>query len=100
MNGKKKKKEPRRGVTHIGEAKYPNEAFKDHNELKILNRIQKNAPQHVLNKINPRLLALAQEEANADLEKAQGKFTEPKYSCVAFTTYRDIGVVPLIGCRS
>ena len=76
---KKKKKEPRRGVTHIGEAKYPNEAFKDHNELKILNRIQKNAPQHVLNKINPRLLALAQEEANADLEKAQGKFTEPKY---------------------
>ena len=79
---KKKKKdwsEVRRGTTHIGEAKYPNEAFRKHNELKILNRINKEVPQHVLNKINPRLLALAQEEANTDLEKAQGKFTEPKY---------------------
>ena len=75
----KKKKEPRRGVTHIGEAKYPNEAFRKHNELKILNRISKEVPQYVLNKINPRLLSMAQEQHKEDLEKASGKFTEPKY---------------------
>ena len=76
---KKKKNEPRRGVTHIGEAKYPNEAFRKHNELKILNRITKEVPQYVLDKINPRLLSLAQRQHDDDLEKAQGVFKEPKY---------------------
>jgi len=76
---KKKKKEPRRGATHIGEAKYPNEAFRKHNELKILNRITKEVPQYVLDKINPRLLSLAQKQHDDDLEKAQGVFKEPKY---------------------
>mgnify|MGYP003113461516 FL=1 len=66
---KKKKKDwsnNRRGVTHIGEGNYPNEAFKNHNELKILNRIQKNVPQYVLDRINPRLLSLAQKEFKED----------------------------------
>ena len=76
---KKKKNEPRRGVTHIGEAKYPNEAFRKHNELKILNRITKEVPQYVLDKINPRLLSLARKQHDDDLEKAQGVFKEPKY---------------------
>ena len=76
---KKKKNEPRRGVTHIGEAKYPNEPFRKHNELKILNRITKEVPQYVLDKINPRLLSLAQKQHDDDLEKAQGVFKEPKY---------------------
>jgi hypothetical protein len=82
-DGNKKKKkdwsEVRRGVTHIGEAKYPNEAFRKHNELKILNRITKEVPQYVLDKINPRLLSLAQRQHDDDLEKAQGTFSEPKY---------------------
>ena len=76
---KKKKNEPRRGVTHIGEAKYPNEPFRKHNELKILNRITKEVPQYVLDKINPRLLSLARKQHDDDLEKAQGVFKEPKY---------------------
>jgi hypothetical protein len=75
----KKQKEVRRGVTHIGEAKYPNEPFRKHNELKILNRITKEVPQYVLDKINPRLLSLARKQHDDDLEKAQGVFKEPKY---------------------
>ena len=82
LNKKKKKdwSEVRRGVTHIGEAKYPNEPFRKHNELKILNRISKEVPQYVLDKINPKLLSLAEQQYQSELlDKAQGTFSEPKY---------------------
>jgi len=83
-DGNKKKKkdwsEIRRGVTHIGEAKYPNEPFRQHNELKILNRITKEVPQYVIDKINPKLLSLAEQQYQSELlDKAQGTFSAPKY---------------------
>jgi len=83
--GNKKKKKDwskvRRGTTHIGEANYPNEPFRKHNELKILNRIQKNVPQYVLDKINPRLLNMANQEYQNELlgKTNEAKFTRPKY---------------------
>tara|TARA_B110000211_G_scaffold217438_1_gene261314 strand:+ start:242 stop:1201 length:960 start_codon:yes stop_codon:yes gene_type:complete len=42
-------------------ASYPNNAFKLHNELKMLNKIKSNIPDNVLNEINPELIKLAQE---------------------------------------
>ena len=71
-------KKVRRGVTHIGEGNYPNEAMKYHNEMKILARIQKEVPEHVVKKL-PQGLRQA-EKLTRELEKNPGKeFPEPKY---------------------
>ena len=71
-------KKVRRGVTHIGEGNYPNEAMKYHNEMKILARIQKEVPEQVVKKL-PQGLRQA-EKLTRELEKNPGKeFPEPKY---------------------
>ena len=71
-------KKVRRGVTHIGEGNYPNEAMKYHNEMKILARIQKEVPEHVVKKL-PQGIRQA-EKLTRELEQNPGKnFPEPKY---------------------
>ena len=60
-------------------ADYPNNAFKLHNELKMLNKIKSNIPDNVLNEINPELVKLAEERAKKKIDDLQKKaFTQPK----------------------
>ncbi len=60
-------------------ASYPNNAFKLHNELKMLNKIKSNIPDNVLNEINPELIKLAQERAKKKQDDLIKKsFTQPR----------------------
>ena len=79
-NGNKKKKDYsiNRGATHVGLGNYPNTAFKERNERMIMESLHRNL-KILQNRKDPTLVALAQQQNEADLEKAQGKFTEPKY---------------------
>jgi len=79
--GNKKKKKDysvNRGATHVGLGNYPNTAFKERNERMIMESLHRNL-KILQNRKDPRLVALAQQQNEADLEKASGKFTEPKY---------------------
>lgn len=55
------KKKYNRGATHRGEAKYTNEAFKRHNEVRALNKIQRNLGDEYTNEINEEVIKIAQE---------------------------------------
>ena len=79
-DGNKKKKDYsiNRGATHVGLGNYPNTAFKERNERMIMESLHRNL-KILQNRKDPTLVALAQQQNEADLEKAQGKFTEPKY---------------------
>jgi len=60
-------------------ADYPNQAFKNYNELKMYNKIKKNLPDKVLNEINPELIKLAEEKAKKRIDDLQkSAFTQPK----------------------
>ena len=79
--GNKKKKKDysvNRGATHVGLGNYPNTAFKERNERMIMESLHRNL-KILQNRKDPRLVALAQQQNEDDLEKASGKFTEPKY---------------------
>ena len=60
-------------------ADYPNDKFRQYNELKMFNKIKSNLSDSVLNEINPELIKLAEERAakrKEDLEKKS--FSTPK----------------------
>tara|TARA_R110002020_G_scaffold278017_2_gene493436 strand:- start:2191 stop:2847 length:657 start_codon:yes stop_codon:yes gene_type:complete len=59
------KKEYNRGATHTGKAKYENEFFKRHNEIKALNKIQRNLGDEYTNEINEEVIKVAQERVIA-----------------------------------
>ena len=55
------KKHYNRGATHRGEAKYENDAFRRHNEVRALNKIQRNLGDEYTNEINEEVIKIAQE---------------------------------------
>ncbi|MGY8783644.1 MAG: hypothetical protein ACKVHA_09620 [Fidelibacterota bacterium] len=60
-------------------ASYPNNAFKLHNELRMLNKIKSNIPDNVLNEINPELIKLAQERVKKKQDDLIKKsFVQPR----------------------
>ena len=59
-------------------ADYPNDKFRQHNELKMLNKIKSNLPDSVINEINPELIKLAGERVAKKKKDLQEKvFTQP-----------------------
>ena len=60
-------------------ADYPNDKFRQYNELKMLNKIKGNLPDTVINEINPELIKLAEERAAKRKKDLETKaFTQPK----------------------
>ena len=55
------KKKYNRGATHRGEAQYENDAFRRHNEVRALNKIQRNLGDEYTNEINEEVIKIAQE---------------------------------------
>ena len=55
------KKQYNRGATHNGTARYTNQFFKQANEIKALNKIQRNLGDEYTNEINKEVIKLAQE---------------------------------------
>ena len=55
------KKHYNRGATHRGEANYENDAFRRHNEVRALNKIQRNLGDEYTNEINEEVIKIAQE---------------------------------------
>jgi hypothetical protein len=60
-HGSGTKKKYNRGATHRGEAKYENDAFRRHNEVRALNKIQRNLGDEYTNEINEEVIKIAQE---------------------------------------
>ena len=59
-------------------ADYPNDKFRQYNELKMYNKIKKTLPDKVLNEINPELIELAKEKARKKAEDLnKNSFTQP-----------------------
>ena len=57
------KRERRRGIHAAGkETKYPNYAFQQHNEIKMLARLKSKVSEEVINEIVPETIKLAQEK--------------------------------------
>ena len=63
------KKKYNRGATHRGEAKYTNDAFRRHNEVRALNKIQRNLGDEYTNEINEEVIKIAQERVIAKKDK-------------------------------
>ena len=63
------KKKYNRGATHRGEAKYENDAFRRHNEVRALNKIQRNLGDEYTNEINEEVIKIAQERVIAKKDK-------------------------------
>jgi len=61
LPGSRLKKRYNRGATHRGEAKYENDAFRRHNEVRALNKIQRNLGDEYTNEINEEVIKIAQE---------------------------------------
>lgn len=60
----------RRGVHAAGKAtKYPNYAFQQHNEIKMLARLKGKVSEEVINEITPETIKLAQEKIYRDKQK-------------------------------
>jgi hypothetical protein len=60
----------RRGVHAEGKAtKYPNYAFQQHNEIKMLARLKGKVSEEVINEITPATIKLAQEKIYQDKQK-------------------------------
>ena len=55
------KKHYNRGATHRGEANYENDAFRRHNEVRALNKIQRNLGDEYTSEINEEVIKIAQE---------------------------------------
>jgi len=63
-------RERRRGVHAAGkETKYPNYAFQQHNEIKMLARLKGKVSEEVINEIVPETIKLAQEKIYQDKQK-------------------------------
>ena len=69
-----------RGATHKGQGKYPNEAFKQHNEMKILNSIQgkfkSEAHRREFEKLNEESLI----QIDKNIRKEENKRIDQQYS--------------------
>ena len=81
---KKFKKKYNRGNTHKGKGKYENEAFKLHNQMKIMNTIQgkfkSEAHRREFEKLNEEGLKIAQDNLRKKAEKSLGSLQgRPKY---------------------
>ena len=64
------KRARRRGVHAAGKAtKYPNYAFQQHNEIKMLARLKGKVSEEVINEITPETIKLAQEKIYRDKQK-------------------------------
>ena len=60
----------RRGVHESGiETKYPNRAFQQHNEIKMLARLKGKVSEEVINEITPATIKLAQEKVLANKQR-------------------------------
>ena len=66
-----------RGATHKGEAKYTNDFFKRANEVKALNKIQRNLSDEYTNEINEEVIKLAQERVIKKKEEQLKKANAP-----------------------
>ena len=76
------KKVLNRGATHVGKGKYPNEAFKRHNQMKILNSIQgrfkSEAHRKEFEKLNEEALKQTDENVKREENKAiKSQFKNP-----------------------
>ena len=81
---KKIQRKYNRGATHKGKSKYPNEAFKLQNEMKIMNHIQgrfkSEAHRKEFEKLNEEGLKIAQDNLRKKEQKSMGEFRDkPKY---------------------
>ncbi len=81
---KKIQRKYNRGATHKGKSKYPNEAFKLQNEMKIMNHIQgkfkSEAHRKEFEKLNEEGLKIAQDNLRKKEQKSMGEFrNKPKY---------------------
>ena len=63
------KKKYNRGATHRGDAKYENDAFRRHNEVRALNKIQRNLGDEYTSEINEEVIKIAQERVIAKKDK-------------------------------
>ena len=77
------KKKYNRGATHRGEAKYTNDAFRRANEVKALNKIQRNLGDEYTNEINEEVIKIAQERVikkrdDVIKEAAKGTIRSPE----------------------
>ena len=72
------KRKRRRGVHIKGdETNYPNYAFQQTNEIRLLNRLKTNLPESVINEINPELIKLAQESLKKKREQMEKDLWTP-----------------------
>ena len=70
------KKKYNRGATHRGEAQYENDAFRRHNEVRALNKIQRNLGDEYTSEINEEVIKIAQERVIAKKDKVIKEATE------------------------
>jgi len=63
-------KKPVKRGTHF-ENNYTSDAMRKHNEFKMYNKIKDNVGQEVLDEINPEVMKIAQERANAKRKKSR-----------------------------
>jgi len=64
------KRERRRGIVAAGkQTKYPNYAFQQHNEIKMLARLKGKVSEEVINEIVPETIKLAQEKIWQDKQR-------------------------------
>jgi hypothetical protein len=63
------KKKYNRGATHRGDAKYGNDSFRRHNEVRALNKIQRNLGDEYTSEINEEVIKIAQERVIAKKDK-------------------------------
>tara|TARA_R110000824_G_scaffold262035_1_gene450782 strand:+ start:53 stop:802 length:750 start_codon:yes stop_codon:yes gene_type:complete len=69
-HGSGPKKKYNRGATHRGDAKYGNDSFRRHNEVRALNKIQRNLGDEYTNEINEEVIKIAQERVIRKKDKA------------------------------
>jgi len=95
-----KKRERRRGVHAAGiKTKYPNAAFQQHNEIKMLARLKGKVSEEVINKITPETIKLAENKVREEKQKRLYEATKPIknygygiYNCKTVAPrYRPIG---------
>ena len=75
-----KKKIINRGATHRGEGKYPNEAFKRHNQMKIMNSIQGKFKSESHRKEFEKLNEIALKETNERVQNQENKKIKEMYT--------------------
>ena len=100
------KRDRRRGVHAAGkETKYPNYAFQQHNEIKMLARLKGKVSEEVINEITPATIKLAQEKLYQEKQRRfyesikpvkiygsgiyNAKAATPKYKAIGEPVRRD-----------